>query len=49
MADMSDYQVTLNAAIAAALKADPNVNGLVQVSYDNKDLGIEETDLPVHA
>jgi hypothetical protein len=49
MANMSDYQRTLNAAIAAALAADPKVNGLVHVSYDNKDLGIEEKDLPVHA
>jgi hypothetical protein len=45
----SQLQATVNAAIAAALQADPDTNGLVYVSYDNPDLGIQEADLPVHA
>lgn len=38
-----------NAAITKALKADPNVNGRVYVSYNNPDLGIKVNNLPVQA
>jgi hypothetical protein len=39
----------LNAQIKAALRQDPDINGLVYASYENKDLGIKEVNLPVHA
>jgi hypothetical protein len=47
--DSSVYQQQLNQAIRDSLKANPDINGLVYVTYDNKDLGIQEKDMPVHA
>jgi hypothetical protein len=47
--DVSILQKNLNDAIKKSLQENPEVNGLVYVSYDNKDLGISEDNLPVNA